>query len=153
MSANSDYYPKTRTGSDAIIDGLVAGLIAGLIMGALLVLGMAILGESPATLLSRFNPGANPSPLLGGLIHLSISGFYGMIFGWLAYIFVRKANIKTPPSLLGLVYGLLLFLIGEWVVLPGTGSTLMAIPAWLFGIVHLLFGLILGWQIGRKWQD
>ena len=63
------------------------------------------------------------------------------------------ARLRSQAWLLGLVYGLFLFLVGEWVILPGSGSTLMAIPAWLFGVAHLLFGLILGWQIGRKWQD
>ncbi|MFO7678724.1 MAG: hypothetical protein R6X34_01615 [Chloroflexota bacterium] len=52
--------------------------------------------------------------------------------------------------LLGLGYGLLLWLLAmEWVV-TAVGAPLAQISAWQFALAHLIYGLVLGFWLGRN---
>jgi hypothetical protein len=110
---------EEKSVTDSLIDGLAAGIIAGLGMGLFLILAEWVLGEAPASILNRFVPWENPTPLVGGLLHLAVSSVYGMIFGGLVHVCLRLLRLKLPVWLLGLLYGLLLFLLAQFVILPG----------------------------------
>jgi len=141
---------KFRTASDAIIDGLIAGLISGLVMGFVILLGELLLGDNPAEVLSWFVPAGAATPMLGALVHLAMSAIYGIVFGWLWHLFRWRLRWKLPAWLVGLLYGLAIYFFAAWILLPGVDSALLTIPAWLFGLAHAIFGLLLGWLVGRK---
>ena len=129
---------------DAIVAGLFAGLLAGLVMLAYLVITELVAGHSPLAVLGWFASGNNGVPLLGGLMHLAVSGVYGSFYGLIRFAIPGRWRSRLPGWLSGMLYGLRLFALAELFLLPGTGSPLLAIPAANFALAHLIFGLVLG---------
>lgn len=136
---------NSRTG-DAAVDGLLAGLGAGVVMAIYLLITGMIGGEAMGTIMGRFAPGRETAPLTGLLAHLAVSAIYGALFGVLSLPFRNR----IPVWVMGLLFGLSLFLIAWYALLPGTGSSLLNISPANFGIAHLLYGGALGWQLNRK---
>ena len=139
--------------SDSAIDGLGGGLLAGLVMGGFLALASWPGGESPTELFARFDLQAIPSPLVGGLIHLALSGVYGIIYGLLFWLLLRRPLASKPAwtgALAGAVYGLLLWVAADLVLLPTANPALQVIPAWAFATAHLLYGALLGGWVLRS---
>lgn len=136
---------NSRTG-DAAVDGLLAGLGSGVVMAVYLLITGILGGDAMGTIMGRFAPGGETTPVTGLLAHLAVSAIYGAVFG-VVTLPLRK---RIPVWVLGLVYGAALFLIARVALLPGTGSSLLEISPVHFGIAHLVYGGILGWQIGRK---
>lgn len=136
---------KRRTFGDAAVDGLLAGGAAGLLMAVYLWLAGLALGYSAGTLFSRFDPGQTPSPVTGGLIHLAVSGVYGVLYGLGRRLTAVWPGLRQVPGwLLGAAYGLVLLALAWTVVLPGTGSTVRELPLIHLAVAHLLYGLALG---------
>jgi hypothetical protein len=137
--------------SDSAIDGLGGGLLAGLAMGSFLVLISWPTGVEPAQLLNHFDLQAIPSPLVGGLIHLAVSGVYGIAYGLSFWLLLRHALAGKPTwagALAGIAYGLLLWLPADLVLLPATSPSLQVVPGWAFAAAHMLYGAILdGWVL------
>lgn len=136
---------KSKTTGDAAVDGLLAGLVAGVVMAGYLLITGVIGGDDLGLILGRFAPGGPTTPIAGALSHLAVAGIYGAVFGMLANV-LRK---RVPIWAAGLVFGLGLFLIAQYALLPGTGSALLEVSPVHFGIAHGLYGGILGWQVGR----
>lgn len=136
---------NTKTG-DAAVDGLLAGLGAGVVMAVYLLIAGSLAGEALGTVMGRFAPTGEATALTGVLSHLAVSAIYGAVFGVLT-LPLRK---RVPAWLAGLVYASVLFLIAQYALLPGTGSSLLEVSPVHFGLAHLLYGGVLGWQIGRK---
>lgn len=136
---------NSKTG-DAAVDGLLAGLGAGVVMAVYLLITGMLGGETMGTTLGRFAPGGETTPLPGLLSHLAVSGIYGAVFG-VIYLPLRK---RVPAWVAGLVYAGVVFLVAQYVLLPGTGSSLLEISPVHFGLAHLLYGGVLGWQVGRR---
>jgi len=122
-----------------IKSGINAGLIAGVVFGAM----MGMMGMLPmiAMLIK------SESAVLGFVLHLVFSTIIGGTFG---LIFGHAALNKGAGVLLGLLYGVIWWVLGPLVIMPvwlGMGLQLsvarmtMAIPS-LWG--HLVFGFILG---------
>jgi hypothetical protein len=135
--------PLTQTQvsiGDAAVDGLIHGAVAGVVMVAYLVVVALLSGEGPLPMLARFDLGGGASPLTGGLMHLAVSGVYGIGFALIRRLIGRRA----PGWLAGLIFGAALFFVAEVIVLPGAASPLRAIPALHFAIAHGLYGLTLG---------
>lgn len=140
---------RGKTIGDVAVDGLLSGMAAGLVMGiALLLLGIAS-GSEPGEMLGRFDPGNEGSPLAGGLMHLAVSGLYGIVFALAGRLMARWTRWQRHGWWLGVVYGLGLWLAAQWVLLPGTGSTLTTIPRPLFATAHVIYGAVLGFLVGR----
>lgn len=138
----SNSEPLTREKAqigDAAVDGLMHGVAAGAAMAAYLVVVGLVSGEGPAQMLARFDPGG-ASPLTGALMHLAVSGVYGIGFA----LIQRLVGRRVPSWLAGLIYGVLLLLVAEAIVPPGASSPLRAIPALHFAVAHGLYGLTLG---------
>lgn len=133
--------PTNRPLGDTAVDGLLGGLLAGAAMLALLLLLGLLRGAPAAQTLGRFAAGAGGAPLVGLLLHLAVSGIYGMLFALLA----RGVRAIRPFGryLLGGAYGLLLFALARGVLLPAAGSALLAIPAPDLLLAHLAYGLVL----------
>ena len=146
MSQMKNLVANRSTIGDAAVDGLFGGLGAGLVMAVYFVAAGLFGGESPALVLSRFDPSVAASPLTGALIHLAVASVYGMIFG-IVYRFIRLQWL--PPWLAGLLYGLALFLLAEAVLLPSAQSLLLVVPIWSFGLAHMIYGVTLGMLVGQ----
>ena len=136
--------------SDLVLDGLFTGLLAGIGMGAALALAAAWQGEAPVVALERFSLEELTTPLAGGLVHLAVSGVYGLLFGLiLQAIYPWMKHVGRGGILLaGLAYGLVLFALA-WLVLLPEASPLRAIPPLTLAVAHGIYGLILGWGLGR----
>ena len=136
---------KTTTVGDAAVDGLLGGVVAGIAMVIYLVVVNLFAGEGVAVL-NRFDPNA-ASPMVGVLLHLAVSGVYGAVFG-IGWKYARRLDV--PTWLGGIVFGVALFLLAEFVLLPTSQSPLTKIPFVHFGIGHVIYGLVIGWIVGRN---
>jgi hypothetical protein len=137
---------------DAVIDGLFTGLVAGLGMAATLMLAGWIGGEPPALALSRFAPQQLSAPLSGFLLHLAVSGIYGMAYGvvWWMALRIRPFQPSLITALVGgAIYGLLLEAAAQAILLPGSGSALGQLPIWQLALAHLVYGMVLGLLLYR----
>jgi hypothetical protein len=142
--------PRTSsTRGDAAVDGLIAGVCAGFVMGMYLILVGLISGESPAIIVARFGPSAGSELLHGILLHLAVAGFFGIVFGLVRWITIRHRSSRRIDWAIGLMYGLILFLLAQTVTLPQANSPLQATPLAHFMVAHLAFGLTLGTVINR----
>lgn len=130
--------------SDAVVSGLYAGVLAGLVMLVYLVIAGLVRGQSPQAVLGLFSPGKESVPLLGGFVHLAVSGIYGSFYGLVRFWIPERWRSRLPGWFSGMVYGLLLFALAKSFLLPGMGSPLQAIPVIYFGLAHVIYGLVLG---------
>jgi uncharacterized membrane protein YagU involved in acid resistance len=147
--------------------GALAGVIGGVLMAMFTMLATAtylqmgfftplyaivapLIGRQ--TLLTSMANGVfyfAPGPaLLGLLVHLLWSAFWGMIFGLIAH----RLHLTEGVAIIGgLVYGLLVMLVMLFIVMPivGAPDLLRLVGALSFIIAHALFyGLPLGlWPV------
>lgn len=132
---------------DAAVGGLFSGMIAGLAMLTYLALVALTLGEGPLTMLTRFVGSDGSTPLVGLLLHLGVSGVYGIIFALLCKFTSHRWGCEPSSWLAGSIgagYGLALWLLAQWVILPGLNSPLAQIPWIHFFLGHQIFGTSLG---------
>jgi hypothetical protein len=141
--------PKPLTMGDAAVDGLLNGMLAGVVMAALLAVAGILSGDSPLTVLGHFDPSGQGQPLTGGLMHLATAGVYGTLFGIKWRLIARRLRSSAAALLIGTAYGIALFLVAETVILPGSHSTLLEIPAWQLAAAHVVYGSTLGWLVSR----
>jgi hypothetical protein len=128
---------------NAAVNGLVAGAAAGIAMLGYLLLTA---GDAPGDLLTRFTgAGIEASPLMGAVTHLAVSAIYGMGFG-LIWRAVHSRYGKIAQVLFGLAYGLALYAISQWLMLPAAQSPLLELPMPHWGIAHAIYGIVLGYS-------
>lgn len=152
MSQKTMRTPKDMTMGNTAVDGLLAGILAGLSMAVYLVLVGLLTGIMPAFMLGRFDPGLDSNWLTGSLAHLAVAGIYGVVFALLFAGLVRlRPSLLRWGWLLGLGYGLLLLALAWGVVLPAMASPILQITAVHLLIAHAIYGLVLGFQVSRKW--
>jgi hypothetical protein len=144
MNRENSIIAQKNSAGDDIVTGLYAGLLAGLVMLAYLVVSGLVMGQPPLQTLSLFSPGKEGIPLLGGLMHLAVSGVYGSLYGLIRHTTPVRLRSRLPGWLSGALYGLLLFAVAELFLLRGAGSALQVIPAANFALGHLVFGVVLG---------
>ena len=136
--------------SEAIVDGLYAGVLAGLVMAVVLALTALLRSEMLGVLFSRFDPTPGAASLKGFLLHLAVSGVYGILFGLIWFLVSnppRRAPSVWQVILLGVVYAAGLFFLGWTILLPASGSALRQLPSWDFGLAHLVYGVALGYLV------
>jgi hypothetical protein len=142
--ASKTYPMNNSTLADRAIDGLFGGLLAGVVMAVMIVLGWLLIGETPATLLERFSPGQSITPAAGVLMHLAVSGVYGVGFSLLVGGFPRRIREQIPGWLVGLAYGVFLLALAVNLLLPGLRSALGEQPLWIIALGHAVYGIVLG---------
>lgn len=154
MIAENTRTLREQTVSDAAVDGLASGLLAGAAMGLFLMAVGLAQGQSSATILGRFAiSGSAANPLEGVLLHLAVSAIYGILYGLLFWLGLRRWLSGRPAvwgGLPGAAFGLLIWLAAEFVLIPVSGSQAANFPAWQFALAHLLFGAVLGWWVLRN---
>jgi branched-subunit amino acid permease len=81
-----------------------------------------------------------------------VSAIYGVLFGLLlgGVGLIRPSALRWR-LLLGMGYGLLLWVLAMGLVLTAVGAPLAQMPAWQFGLAHLVYGLALGLWL-QKYQ-
>ena len=130
------------------VDGLIAGVGAGILMALYVVLAGLLSGEGPAQVLSRFDPSATPSPVMGTIVHLAVASIYGLLFGLISRWVARGRRLNALFS--GVVYGLLIFVLAQRVVLPSTTAALREMASIHLAVAHVIYGLALGFLISRN---
>ncbi len=145
MSGSSQAMERNISLGDGSVDGLLAGFAAGLAMlGVLIIEGW--LGDlTAAQVTASFAPPMTSGPPAGFLLHLATAGIYGLIFGALTRTLQRRRILG-----LGVVYGLILWLLARTILLPLADSPLLALPAAGFLLAHLAYGLVLGFILARR---
>jgi hypothetical protein len=144
MTTDNSIQVHQSSASEAAVAGLLRGLAAGLAMAAVLVAAGLLVGQPPASTLAAFAIDGQPlaaNGLAGLLGHLAVAGVYGLVWGlvWRA-LGGRRA---IPAWLGGLLYGLLLWVVGQ-LLIRSAGSALMQIAPWALLAGHLVYGLSLG---------
>ena len=87
-----------------------------------------------------FNPFGQEAPLQGLLLHLGVSAVYGAIFGLLQPLVPRR----LPGWVAGLAYGLVLFGLAHYVLLPRAQVGMAELPTSALLLGHIVYGLVLG---------
>lgn len=150
MTNSNPLIRKETTTGDAAVDGLLSGMVAGILMAVYLVAVGLFAGEGPGIVLGRFAPGEVASPLAGSLSHLAVAGVWGIIFN-LGWRLVARGRLgRLPHWLAGLLYGLVLLLVADVIVLPGTDIPLQEILFLNFAVAHVIYGLTLGMVLHRN---
>jgi hypothetical protein len=141
---------RRRAIGDVVVDGLLSGLLAGAAMGIFLVAAGLIGGVGPGQVLGRFDPAGDASPLTGTLMHLAVSGLYGVGLAFVLHLLGgRWADWRRYGWLLGAGYGLVVWVVAQFVLLPSLGIALADIPPAQFIPAHLVYGVVLGYVLGR----
>ena len=141
---------REKAWGDTAVDGLLAGLVGGVFMGLFLALAGWLNDGVPLATLGYFDPAQAGSWLTGLLAHLAVSAIYGVglalllrVVGWI------RPSLTKLAWLFGGLYGLLLWGLAVGVVLTAVDSSLAQIPAWEFGLAHLLYGLVAGYRLQK----
>lgn len=142
---------KTST-SEAAVLGLFSGLWAGLVMAGFLLLAIVLGGAGFREAIAGFSPSDGTGLWVAAFTHLAVSAVYGLAFG-LIYIFIaQRLRWKITwwlALVLGAAYGVILWLLAVYVLLPGTSFLLREISATLFVGAHLVYGVTLSALIYR----
>lgn len=134
---------RPRKWGDTAVDGLIAGLGGGVLMSLFMALADLARGVQPAATLRLFDPAQSGSWLSGLLAHLAVSAIYGLVLALLLRgVWRIRPSLAKPTWLWGVGYGLLL-----WGLATAVASPLDQIPAWEFGLAHLLYGLVAGFRL------
>lgn len=132
---------------DAAVDGLFSGIVAGIAMAAYLVAAGFWLGEMPGEILARFAVESTPDPVRGALLHLAVSGIYGLLFALACQVTTRIWKWAPPLWLVGIVgglYGLALYFFAQAIILPGASSALHEFSTLHLAVAHIVYGISLG---------
>lgn len=141
---------RKKTWGDVAVDGLLVGLVAGLIMGILLILLGLLEGVGPVEMFARFDPAGSGAVVAGGLMHLAVSGIYGVLLALLFYLIVGPRPWLWRYSLaLGIGFGLVLWLAARAIFLPAMNLGLAQIGSWEFALAHAVYGAALGYLLRR----
>jgi hypothetical protein len=140
-------HKQARSLGDAAVDGLFGGLAAGVLMGIYLFVLVLVQGKAGAEVLGVLVIDREITPATTVLIHLAISGIYGLVFGMGVYLYrpAREFGVRYwKVAGLGLLYGLALALVARTILLPGSGSYMESLEWLPLAGAHGLYGLSLG---------
>ena len=150
MDQSKSLVPARSSLGDAAVDGLLNGVVAGVVMAIYVMIGGVLTGAGLVATLSAFDLGQGASPVRGALIHLAVAAIYGMVFGLTDRLIGRRRPIgRGGTMIMGVTYSLGLWLITQIAFASGIHVALSSLPAVHLAAAHALFGLTLGWLIGR----
>lgn len=141
---------QKKTIGDVAVDGLLAGMAGGLAMGVVLVLFGLLDDTGPLETLGRFDPANGGSAAIGGLLHLAVSGIYGVFFALGYHILSRRwPGMNRYGWWIGAIFGVGLWLAAQYIFLPGLDSALADLAPPYFALGHLVYGLVIGYLVGK----
>ena len=138
------------------LGGAIAGLAGGVAMAAVAALlsisiGQDMWHESKRIAAIVYGPAALAQPgfdlgpvLVGTLLHLIVSALLGAIFGIVTRRILHLTSDFGTPILAGLIYGLLIWMVAYFIVLPIFNPALLDVYAPAFIIQHVVFGIVTG---------
>jgi hypothetical protein len=90
-------------------------------------------------------PGFVAGPaLVGSLIHMIVAGLLGALFG----VVTRRVLVLTSdfglPLLAGMIYGLMIWMVAFFVIVPVLSPRLLEIYAPAFIVQHIVYGAVTG---------
>ena len=139
------------TPGDAAVDGLLAGGAAGIVMAAYLGIAGLAQGFSIGATFGRFDPTGAALPITGLLIHLAVSGVYGMVYGLGRRMTAGVPGLgRLPGWLAGGLDGAILLALAWTLVLSGADSPLLEFPRPHLAAAHGVYGLALGLLAGAQ---
>lgn len=133
---------------DVAVDGLLRGVVAGLAMSAALVASGLLAQLEPGLVLSRFDPTGGGSAGVGLLAHLATAAIYGLLFAVLTA--PVAARLGSRLVLVGVAYGLALWLVSRGLVASDLGAPLRVLPASGWLLAHIVYGGMLGWLLAAR---
>lgn len=153
--------PKAGTLTSPLPDvvglgGLLAGLGGGLAMSLVaalisLSLGSDIWLEAKQIAALVYGSAATAQPgfvagpiVVGTLLHFAMSALLGALFGIVTRRILRLTSDFATPVLAGLIYGMLIWLIEYFLILPALNPTLLETYAPSFIIQHIVYGAVTG---------
>ncbi|MGH3713182.1 MAG: DUF6789 family protein [Micromonosporaceae bacterium] len=128
--------PITAALPTRLVAGVVGGLTGGVIFGIL----MQMMGMMPMVAMLV----GSKAVAVGWLVHLFNSALFGAIY---AVLFGTWADRLGPGAGLGLVYGVIWWILGALLIMPlwlGMAAFQFNTMAWQSLMGHLLYGLALG---------
>jgi hypothetical protein len=138
------------------VAGALAGLAGGIAMSAIGALISFAIQESvwrtPKQIAAFLfgstalaSPGFDFAPVLvGSLIHLALSMLFGVLYAILISRVFRVTTEYGAPVVGGLVYGLLIWLVAYFIVVPILNPALLDVYAPSFIIQNLVYGTVVG---------
>lgn len=138
------------------LGGAIAGLIGGVAMavtGALLALisrddiwleakQIAALVYSPSVV---EQPGFVAGPVIvGTLLHFIMAAVLGAVFGILFSRVLHMPSTFGSPVVAGLIYGMAVWFLTYFIVLPIVNPTLLDMYAPVFILQHIVYGMVTG---------
>jgi len=142
------------------VSGALAGLVGGVMMaivGAILALAIGDELWKAPKLIATFvvspdsvaTPGFLAGPvIIGSAIHLALSVLFGVGFGILTTRIWKMPLAYGAPMVFGFVYGLAIWLIAYFIVLPLLNPLILEIYAPSFLIQNLTYGISVGLAYG-----
>ena len=143
MTKSSSLTYKQSTTGDTAVTGLFSGLKGGVAMAAVIVVFSLLAGQG-ISYLSSFSSDTPVPAQQGLLMHLAMSGIYGMLYGLIHHQVRIERFRRLPGWLKGLGYAMLLWIFAVGVLLPAARSLVMTLPWPVFFSGHLAYGLVLG---------
>lgn len=134
---------RSHSFGDAAVSGLFGGLLGGVAMGAVIAIGSLATGQG-VSYLGHFAAGEPVSPIQGFLMHLGVSGIYGIFYALLYHAIGVQRLARLPGWLTGLIFALGLWTFAVAVLLPSTNALILSIPWPVFLLGHVAYGLVLG---------
>ena len=155
VSPNGDEPRAARLPNIPGLGGAIAGLGGGLAMMFVAALLSASLGEDiwqearqiaepfygPAALAPA---GLSSAVVVGTIVHFLASAAFGAIFGVGSRRILRLPSDYGVQVLAGLIYGLLIWVLAYFIVLPILNPSLLGTYAPSFIIQHLAYGVVTG---------
>jgi len=134
------------------LGGSIAGLGGGLAMIVAAALLTAASGEDTwrepreiAQPLFGAVVGTDWAPIVvGTILHFLMAGLFGAIFGIVSRRILRLPSDYGAPVLAGLMYGMMLWVVAYFVVLPILNPALLDTYAPSFIIQHIVYGVVTG---------
>jgi hypothetical protein len=154
-------HPLNKEHTSWWLDGIVGGLIGWVLMGMVAMVLFPIFGIGsfwqPMNLIAAvFNQswGTNPffgvPSILGLVVHMMMAAILGLVFTW-------GARTRAAGTMLiggAIVWGLVVWLVGQFAVLPFIDPIIArTFPAWLFVLVHAMYGVGLGGYLAWPWSE
>lgn len=140
----------TATTGSALVGRVSAGVIGGLVGGIVFGIIMAAGSDMLIVMIGQLVSSDSTSEALGWVVHLAISIFAGGLF---AVLVLKLARSLVVSTVLGVVYGVIWWLVGAMWIMPAWLGMSAMIYDWndnsrvsLWG--HLAFGLLLGLVYG-----
>lgn len=148
----AEIHTEPRTASASLMGGAIAGIVGGILMAIFAMLyatatGMGFFGPLRMIAATLYGEGAMTAGadalLVGLIIHVVVSAFWGAIFGLLA----RRVTTAGAATGLGVLFAIGVLVLMTFIVVPIVNPVMHTeIPkmpvAWF--IEHALFGVGLG---------